>query len=76
MKNYGFFDSGLFKICENCGQNNSRVHIVNECPNKFFTDLREEYIKLVGNYLNKDKLNLNETLNEIYFRPKDKLIIE
>ena len=68
MTNYGFFNSRLFQICKYCGENNSRVHIVNECPNKFFTDIRVEYGKLVEEYFT-DKLSLNEALNEIYFGP-------
>ena len=78
MTNYGFFDSRLFPICKYCGKDNSRVHIINECPNKFFTDLRNEYSKKVGEYLNidKDKLNLDEGLKEIYFQPKDNSITD
>ena len=68
MTNYGFFDSRFFQICKYCGENNSRVHIVNECPYKFFTDIRVEYGKLVEEYFT-DKLSLNEALNEIYFGP-------
>jgi hypothetical protein len=43
MVNYGFFDPRLLSICKYCGNDNSRAHIVNEYPNKFFTDLRNEY---------------------------------
>lgn len=41
-------------------------------PNKLFTDLRKEFNKLVGEYLNLNKLNSNEALNEIYFKPNEK----
>ena len=44
MVNYGFFDSRLFPIYKYCGKENSRAHIVNECLNKFFTELKNEYI--------------------------------
>ena len=73
--NYDFFDSRLFPLCKDYDKNNSRVHIVNECPNKFFTDITVEYGKLVGEYYI-DKLNLNEALNEIYFKPNYKSTIE
>ena len=54
------------------------MHIINECPNKFFTDLRNEYSKKVGEYLNidKDKINLDEGIKEIYFQPKDNSITD
>ena len=77
MVNYGFFYSRLFPICKYCGKDNFRAHIMNECPTKFFTDLRNKYIIKVAEYLNieKNRLNLNKGLNEIYFQSKDKSII-
>ena len=33
----------LFPICKYCGQDNSKIHIINNCPNKFFTDLRNKF---------------------------------
>ena len=51
--NYGFFNTRLFPECGYCGERNSRTHIVNNCEEKFFSDLRKEYIgkikKLKGN---------------------------
>ena len=41
----------VFEICKYCGKDNYRAHMINECPNKFFTDLRNEYIIKVAEYL-------------------------
>ena len=79
MINYGFFDSRLFLKYKYCGMNNSRAHVVNECVEEFFVELRKEYIPKVYKYLNIKKNNnidLNRALNDIYYKPKDKSIIE
>ena len=69
---YGFFNSRLFPDCEYCGENNSRTHIVNECKEEFFVNIRNEYInkikKLKGNdFTTRD--NLEEMLMNLYFQP-------
>ena len=78
MVNYGFFNSRLFPECKYCGLENSREHVVNKCTDKFFTDLREEYTEKICKYLKVGKIDfdLNKGLNEIYFKPKDKSIME
>ena len=74
--NYGFFEPRLFPICKYCGENNSRTHIVNECKDKFFVNLREEFSPKIKKYLNKNIDNLEKGLLEIYFEPRDKAIIK
>jgi len=42
MCGWGFFETRLFPICANCGENNSRTHATNECTST--AKLRNEYL--------------------------------
>ena len=75
LPNYGFFENRLFSICKYCGGDNSRRHIVNEYNESFFTNLRDEFSNKVCLYLNKPILDLKGGLLEIYYKPKDKSIV-
>ena len=74
LVNYGFFESRLFPICKYCGKNNSRSHIIKECKEKFFVDVRKEYGEKIRAFLgrNDKEFDLEKGIMDIYFKPKDK----
>ena len=70
--NYGFFNERLLPSCVYCGKNNSRKHIMNECNEKYFIDLRKKYInkikKIKGiQYINNN--NFEQLMTKLYFEP-------
>lgn len=72
--NYGFFNTRLFPECDYCDEGNSRTHVVNYCQEKFFVNLRKEYIgkikKLKGNnYITAHGNDLEKMLMDLYFQP-------
>ena len=70
--NYGFFNERVYPSCIYCGKNNSRKHILNDCNEKYFIDLRDKYInkinELKGNNYTKNQ-KFENILLKLYFEP-------
>ena len=75
--NYGFFNPRSFPSCLYCKSNNSRTHVVNECKENFFEDLRQKYLDKIKSingrkYVNIHQNNLENIILDLFFDdPKD-----
>ena len=79
--NYGYFESRLFPICKYCNKNNSRTHIINECEEEYFKNLRNEYLNKIKNIcgdeiIKENKNNLEKILLSLYFEPDKYIKVE
>ncbi len=79
LVNHGFYKHRFRPKCEYCGEDNSRGHVTNKCPE--FTELRNRTWKEIGkirmtNLEMEYNGDLEKALLDVYFKPSVKIIKE